>query len=105
MQATLRKSPIDNQVRYALGMAACIRNRERSSLRQPNQREFLKSGSIHYGLKILQQASERNVRHIALGQTNSSPIVSQQCVSVRQTQYLMAEYWAFEIAFEMCEPM
>src|SRR5262245_22195320 len=105
MQAALRKSTIDDQVRYPLRMAARVGNGERGSLRKPNQREFLKTGLIHYSLKIRKQASERDVRYVALRQTNSSSIVSQQCVPVRETQYLMAKDGALEIAFEMREPV
>jgi hypothetical protein len=61
-----------------------VRNRHRRPLRDPQQRETLKSEFVNYRFEVVDERLKREVRDIPIGETGAALVVPHQCALCSQ---------------------
>src|SRR5438309_72667 len=99
------KSAIQNQVTDPLRVSDGIDDRDRTSLRNSEQRKAIQLGGFDHAFEILFKSFERYIVDVPIGESVAAFVVADKlmmrCESVQQT----APNRALPIIFEVIEPV
>src|SRR5947209_922037 len=105
MQEAPREPAVNNQVGYAVRVAHRVRDGNRGSLREPEQRKALEAELVDDAFEVLDPALEGDVLDIALRHALSARVESDQRVSLRKCENEVTKYWALDVVLEMGQPV
>ena len=100
-----REPAIQDEMRYALGMSHRIRDRDRASLRDSEQREPGDPGSVDHRLQIAHEDVERDLVDGTIRKAVAAGIIAGQHMVLRQLAIQTSPDRAFEVVFQMGHPV
>ena len=80
-------------------------DRDRCTLADPEQVEFLDAGGVHHALEVVDEGFERDFRRIPVGHAVGALVIADQRVAGRELLEPVPPDGALPVMLEMVEPI